>query len=1840
LPGQDDEGYDTVVNGATGEEPKEEKLRPGVDVSVISKWEAFFQGTEYMQKVREVADLYPEVRSVNVGYDDLDRFDADLAASLLEHPDLYLLAGKQAMKNLMHQDMRRAGINLRILGLPRDSRVEIRELRAKHVGKLVSVEGMVRKATEVRPKITDAMFQCLRCGHVIRETQEGLFFKEPMECYKEQDGCGRSAGSTKFKLLTEESRFVDTQKVEVQESPEGLRGGAQPERLTGYLEDDAAGSVSPGDRITLNGILRSVQKGQPAKSTLFDINLDIIAAESQRHEYEEIQISEEDEKEIIEVAHSPDVFKKIVGSISPTIYGYDVEKESLALQLFGGVPKKLDDGTRIRGDIHILLIGDPGVAKCVVGDTDVGMPDGSTRKIREVVEGILASVQAEKIDDGLTAPADLGVLTFSVRGRMEAGKCVRVWKRTAPEKMLRITTAAGRTVVCTPTHPLFVQNGPRIRPVEACCLNVGRPIAVSTGLFKHWDNENFGFDCGFDLDPIASKEEIDPPEEWVYDLEVDESHNYIANGIVSHNSQMLRYMSRLAPRGIYASGKSSSAAGLCVAPGTLIEVDGNEVPIGDFVESRMRSPVEARPGQWREGVSDQHVVATVSDRRQTPKPVDAIWRIETPSFLVEIVENSGRRLTLTPETMVWCMPESSHDGWTRASDVEEGQQILVRDASTGNFRWSRVQEVRKVTEELPSHVYDLTVSGSHSFVANGFVVHNTAAAVKDDFGEGRWTLEAGALVLADKGHACLEENTPVLTNHGFKLIRDVRPGDQVVNYDSGYHCARVKRVISKGVKRTIKLHTYTGDVIECTPDHQILTGRGWIEAGALVPKDTIKVPADYTAPTLIRKNSLEKGFVHGFALCDIFYNEVSPKNSMGFTAAAKNDDRVRYVLDLLEKHYSINTISESYRPPSRTFIRGREINWSENVCYQFSSATLKKEVSALFHQDLIDLEDRDYCLGLLAGVLSTDCCVSHKQGAYGEKHIIDIGIGRKKYGPEWTERKQRLLMALFQSFGIMAVKRGRKVQIFSSDSYNRAVDLIGPFVVGHNASKLYHVDARTRICSFDTLLDDEYVDWFSSVKFHTGRTVELGLHSRIYRAMRSRKVSVTLMETLRPYWKMITDAQFREPAKNYLLNPVVRITPGAERPVYDLTIDGKPNFLVSGGIVHNCVDEMDKMTDQDRSSMHEAMESQCYDELTEILTNNGWKPFTDVEKDDLVASLSKEGELVFVKPTRYVDAEYDGEMYYIEGRQVSLAVTPNHNMYVSLHKRADEWQPYRLQRMDSIPIDKKIKFRRNASWKGEEKDKFQLPPVVKYGNQKRVPHVSNREFNMDDWLEFLGYFISEGSVQRTNGIPYRVHITQTKDPEKIKKIEACIARLGYKVLYDGRNFALSDKQLATYLAPLGKCHDKYIPREYLELSSRQLLILFKALMLGDGHHRKTTGHREYGTSSKKLADCVQELALKIGISANIKVVLPGKYTSRLNGRKIDYSAPHYVVSLIDGYRRNMNEPMINTTPNRKNISKAHYSGRIYCVEVPDHILYVRRNGKPVWCGNTVSVAKAGITATLQCRCSLLGAANPKYGRFQEHQYIAEQINMPPALLSRFDLIFAMTDKPSADRDTSITQHILKSHRRGQVLKYEDPAAISGIDGEKILADTTTMLPVLERDFLRKYVAYSKRINPILSDEAMALISQFYLKIRKQGEGEGASVPITARQLEAFVRLSEASARARLSTVVEADDAQRAVRIVDYYLRRIAGEGDKLDFDIIATGTSHSQREQIGILKKLVSGLAKNAEFKKGVPAEEIYKSAMAEGITEDRAKTLLKRLAQNGEIYSPSPGHYRLASEG
>ena len=331
---------------------------------LVQKWEEFFDGFDYAGRILSVADAYPETRTLDVPFDEVNRFDTDFAIHFLRHPQASVLAGEEAITRIAPPGDAPIKVHLRVKGLPRDTRILVRDLRAEHLGRFLTVEGLVRKATEVRPKVVDASFQCLRCNAIIKEPQEGQAFREPLECYPDQGGCGRSAASTKFKLLGEASRFLDTQKIEIQEPPEILRGGEEPQRLEAYLEDDITGQITPGERVVLNGVLRSAQRGRPgAKSTIFDIFVDVNSVEKEQVEFEEIEITQEDVREIQEEASRPDIVGRVVQSIAPTIFGLEREKEALALQLFGGVPKAMPDGTRIRGDIHLLLIGDPGLAK-------------------------------------------------------------------------------------------------------------------------------------------------------------------------------------------------------------------------------------------------------------------------------------------------------------------------------------------------------------------------------------------------------------------------------------------------------------------------------------------------------------------------------------------------------------------------------------------------------------------------------------------------------------------------------------------------------------------------------------------------------------------------------------------------------------------------------------------------------------------------------------------------------------------------------------------------------------------------------------------------------------------------------------------------------------------------------------------------------------------------------------------------------------------------------------------------------------------------------------------------------------------------------------------------------------------------------------------------------------------------------------------------------------------------------------------------------------------------------------------------------------------------------------
>jgi len=311
--------------------------------------------------VREIEDLHPRTRSLRIPFDRLNEISPDLAEQVLEHPIPALRVAREVLAAHVHHE----DVDVRITDLPDDAAVDVSQLRAEHIGRLISVSGLVSKATIVRPEIVRAAYKCKRCPSIIYEQQTPPNLTEPLECYKEQEGCGRSAGSTKFALLPELCETIDTQKVELQENPEALVGGSQPGRITAWLRNELAGVLTAGTRATLNGVLR-MRMGKD-KVVVNELELDIISVQLDECRPGDRRLTEEDVQQVVEMAKDPDIIQDLVRSVAPGLWGNDVVKLAMLLQQVGGVTKRLDDGQKLRGDTHILLVGDPGVAKTQLG---------------------------------------------------------------------------------------------------------------------------------------------------------------------------------------------------------------------------------------------------------------------------------------------------------------------------------------------------------------------------------------------------------------------------------------------------------------------------------------------------------------------------------------------------------------------------------------------------------------------------------------------------------------------------------------------------------------------------------------------------------------------------------------------------------------------------------------------------------------------------------------------------------------------------------------------------------------------------------------------------------------------------------------------------------------------------------------------------------------------------------------------------------------------------------------------------------------------------------------------------------------------------------------------------------------------------------------------------------------------------------------------------------------------------------------------------------------------------------------------------------------------------------
>jgi len=338
----------------------------------------------------------------------------------------------------------------------------------------------------------------------------------------------------------------------------------------------------------------------------------------------------------------------------------------------------------------------------------------------------------------------------------------------------------------------------------------------------------------------------------------------------------------------------------------------------------------------------------------------------------------------------------------------------------------------------------------------------------------------------------------------------------------------------------------------------------------------------------------------------------------------------------------------------------------------------------------------------------------------------------------------------------------------------------------------------------------------------------------------------------------------------------------------------------------------------------------CYDGETQVLTEDGWKVFTELTVLDKVATLNENGEIEYQFPSNIVAFPYKGIMYHVQSSQIDLKVTPEHKLYF----RKRDAPKFRLIDAKEV-FGIRGEYKKNGKWFGNERDVFVVPSQELRDTHKRPYASGEKQIDMDVFLEFFGYYIAEGDAHQ-NKVSIGQSINNVKNR---RKTEYCLDSLPFSYSADSNRFYIYSRQLVLYLKQFGLSCNKYIPKDLKTLSSRQLKILLNALLLGDGYEEKC-----YFTTSRLLADDVQEIAIKVGFSSNITVD---------NVRKSSFGKnPLFKVHIT----RNRDTPIVNHGNRKHNTHFQEqwepYNGFVYCCEVPNHIILVRRNGMSVWSGNS------------------------------------------------------------------------------------------------------------------------------------------------------------------------------------------------------------------------------------------------------------------------------------------------
>lgn len=626
---------------------------------LIKKFHMFFD--EYKKK--DIKKAIHEGKSfLPISFFDISEYDIELGDQLLAHPKDILMIMEETLREF-YIDEGEEPLKLRLTTLPVTEKVMIRNIRSEHLGKLVLLEGLVRRKTDVRPRLTYLEYLCTNPSCSFSEDK--IKIPQLEEKAKTIKTCPKCKSGVE--LLNKE--LIDSQNLVLEEIAEQLDNSAdQPKRINVLLQNDLVSPfkdsrTNPGSRVYVIGTVREIPilTRTGGDSINYELVVEGNFIDLAEDDYEEIEISKEEEQEIKELAAKDNVVETLVANTAPSIYGHNKIKEAIILQLFGGKGGKKGDGIKTRGDIHILLIGDPGAAKsqllksatkvapksmfvsgksasaaglCVSPKSLLLTNPGGMQDIEKVVEDRFKGKE-EKYNgfvwkrDNIN---DIQIQSMSDNLQLHSQHPQTIWKLKAPEYVYEVELASGKKIELTGNTSLYsiVDGSPDW--IKSMDLNAGMYVAT----YPHWEEEMKK--NGLKNLSMKKQEDID------------------------------------------------------IIPGV-----GNRLK-GILVENK----VSLRKTGWHENFSREGL----------------------KKFLSKI-------------------------------DIEDTRLEEIRKLADSDITWEKIVKISRKKPDY-NYVYDLTVADSHNFVADGVLVHNTASVIKDEMTKG-WALEAGALVLANGGLCAIDE---------------------------------------------------------------------------------------------------------------------------------------------------------------------------------------------------------------------------------------------------------------------------------------------------------------------------------------------------------------------------------------------------------------------------------------------------------------------------------------------------------------------------------------------------------------------------------------------------------------------------------------------------------------------------------------------------------------------------------------------------------------------------------------------------------------------------------------------------------------------------------------------------------------------------------------------------------------------------------------------------------------------------------------------------------------------------------------------------------------------------